>query len=454
MRLHFIAIGGSIMHSLALALQAAGYEVSGSDDAIHEPARSRLSAAGLLPPAEGWFPERLSARIDAVILGMHAKADNPELLAAQERGLAIYSFPAFLHYLMGDAQQVVVAGSHGKTTITSMLMTVLKDQAVPFDHLVGAQVKGFDNPVQFGSGGGLAVLEGDEYPASCLDPSPKFLHYQPDILLLSGIAWDHINAFPTFEAYLQAFYQLLDGLADQTPVVYDQDDPYLPGMLEAYQHRIRPIPYRMPDWRVADGTLIAQEAGYEYPMHFSGTHNLRNVEGAITVAALMGISRSASLTALQSFEGAEKRLQAVYETEQEAIYRDFAHAPSKVRATLNGLKAHFPDRRLLAILELHTYSSLARAFLPAYQGTIGTADQAVVFINPEALTAKGADRPEAEEIREAFGHPSEMHVFFNQEELLAYTEQLDWTGANVVLMSSGTFQGADLANRLMRQPGV
>jgi UDP-N-acetylmuramate: L-alanyl-gamma-D-glutamyl-meso-diaminopimelate ligase len=452
MQLHFIAIGGSIMHSLALSLQGSGYEVSGSDDAIHEPARSRLSAAGLLPPAEGWFPERLSAEIDAVILGMHAKADNPELLAAQEKGLAIYSFPAFLQYLMGDAQQVVVAGSHGKTTITSMLMTVLKDQAIPFDHLVGARVKGFHNPVQFGSGGALAVLEGDEYPASCLDPSPKFLYYQPDILLLSGIAWDHINAFPTFEAYLKAFYHLLDGLADHTPVVYDQDDPYLPGVLEVYQNRIRPIPYRMPDWRVAGGTLIVQDVGDEYPVQFSGTHNLRNLEGAITVAALMGISRSASLTALQNFEGAEKRLQGVYETQQEAIYRDFAHAPSKVKATLNGLKAHYPDRQLMAILELHTYSSLTREFLPAYQGTMEAADQAVVFINPEALAAKGAGSLEAEEIREAFGHPSGMHVFFDQDQLLAYTEQLAWAGANVVLMSSGTFQGADLANRLMRQP--
>lgn len=452
MRLHFIAIGGSIMHSLALALHQQGHEVSGSDDAIHEPARSRLAAAGLLPAAEGWFPERLyDQQLDAVILGMHAKTGNPELAAAQQAGIAVYSFPAFLARMLQQKQQVVIAGSHGKTTITSMLMTVLQSLSVSFDHMVGAQVSGFANPVKLGSEGCLAVLEGDEYPSSCLDRDPKFLHFKPDVLLLSGVAWDHVNAFPTFEAYQNAFYRLLDRLSPQTPVVYDQTDPYVPDMLTGYQDQHRLIPYQLPHYEVRQHRLFVQDAGSEYPMQLAGTHNLRNLEGACTLAGLLGISRTACLRALQHFKGAEKRLQQWYADDQTVVYRDFAHAPSKVKATLKGLREQYPDTYSIAVLELHTYSSLTPDFLPAYSGSLDAADEAAIFINPDAVAAKGdLAMPEAT-IRQAFGNGTPLTILHDRNALHHWLSSKPMAGTNVVLMSSGNFQGLDLEALIRRQ---
>lgn len=451
MRLHFIAIGGSVMHSLALALHKSGHQITGSDDHIHEPARSRLLAAGILPQKEGWHADRLSPPPDAVILGMHAKADNPELLEAQRLSIPTYSFPAFIAYMLSNKNQIVIAGSHGKTTITSMLMHIMKLQGWAFNHLVGAQVPGFSNPVNLDPECEWAILEGDEYPSSCLDLAPKFLHYSPAILLLSGISWDHINAFPTFDSYLEAFRKLLAQLKPGTVVVYDKDDAYLGDLISPYSEKFNFIPYGMPKWTAEDHDLLVRIGATTYKMPFDGTHNLRNLNGACQIAEVLGIEHSATLEALQTFKGADKRLQQHYGDKTKAIFRDFAHAPSKVKATLEGLKAQYPERHLIAVLELHTYSSLTKAFLPGYEGSLAAADQAALFINPEALAAKGSDRISEKEVKAAFGRPPDPAVFFDIAEIQQYLSGLGLTNANVVLMSSGTFQGTDLVSQLKGQ---
>ncbi len=444
-RIHFIAIGGSVMHSLALALQASGYQVSGSDDHIHEPARSRLAEAGLLPEAEGWFPERIHSQLDAVILGMHAKADNPELQTAQRLNLPIYSFPRLMGLLFQDKKQVVVAGSHGKTTITSMLMHVLKARGWHFDYMVGARVPGFANPVKVTPESQWAIIEGDEYPASCIDRAPKFLFYNPSMVILSGIAWDHINAYPTFEGYREAFRSLLRQLAVDTPVIFDGEDPHLPGMLEPF-NQLQKIPYTRPEWHAADGNLFAKIRNTTYALPFTGTHNLKNMAAACTAANLMGLEKPECFEAMQSFGGAEKRLQLVTDKPGFRVFRDFAHAPSKVKATLTGLRDQFPERRLIAIIELHTFSSLNRDFLPEYYATLAPADEALVFINPQALKEKGDDQITKETVENAFGPKPKPVICFERAELIEQLKKQSYTGANVVLMSSGNFSGADLTS--------
>jgi UDP-N-acetylmuramate: L-alanyl-gamma-D-glutamyl-meso-diaminopimelate ligase len=450
-RIHFIAIGGSVMHSLALALHQAGYLVSGSDDHIHEPAYSRLSNAGILPAESGWSPDRIHEELDGVILGMHAKSDNPELAAAKRLNIPVYSFPGFLGNILNEKQQVVVAGSHGKTTITSMIMHILKSNDWIFDHVVGAQVPGFSNPVQVETEGNLAVLEGDEYPASCLERKPKFLFYNPAILVLSGISWDHINVFPSFDSYLEAFETLLKQLPDNTPVIYDAEDPYLPAMLKGFDY-LDLIPYYQPSWTMNNHQLIVQNNGVSYPMPFAGTHNLKNLASACLVAQRLGIPYERSLNVMQAFEGAEKRLQKLFSNDQTTVFRDFAHAPSKVKATISGIKAQYPDFKLIAVLELHTFSSLNRNFLQHYKGTLSNADEALVFINPDAMAEKGSDGITEEEVESAFGfNNGEFKICFNADSLQQSFLTRDFNNANVILMSSGTFSNTDLASLLQAQ---
>ena len=449
-RIHFIAIGGSVMHSLALALHHAGYNVSGSDDHIHEPAYSRLSEAGILPAKFGWSRDRIHEGLDGVILGMHAKKDNPELEAAKNLDIPVFSFPGFLAEILNDKSQVVVAGSHGKTTITSMIMHILTRTHWVFDHVVGAQVPGFPNPVQVGTESDLAVLEGDEYPASCLEREPKFLFYDPAILVLSGISWDHINVFPSFQSYLGAFEALLKQLPDNTPVVYDAEDPYLPGMLEDFPD-LQLIPYYQPSWTMENHQLIVKYNGFAYPMPFAGTHNLKNLASACLVAQWLGIPYEHSLDVMQVFEGAEKRLQKVVSNDRINVFRDFAHAPSKVSATISGIKAQYPDTKLVAVLELHTFSSLNRDFLQHYWGTTASADEVLIFINPEALAEKGSEGITGEEVKEAFGTNGELEVLFDAQTLRKSLLSRSFEGANVILMSSGTFSNNDLASLLQSQ---
>ncbi len=450
-RIHFIAIGGSVMHSLALALHQAGYLVSGSDDHIHEPAYSRLSKAGILPAETGWSPDRIHEGLDCVILGMHAKKDNPELVAANRLNIPVLSFPEFLGSILNEKKQVVVAGSHGKTTITSMIMHILKGNDWIFDHIVGAQVPGFSNPVQVETEGNLAVLEGDEYPASSLERRPKFLFYDPAILVLSGISWDHINVFPSFQSYLKAFETLLKQLSDKTPVIYDAEDPYLPAMLDDFDN-LNLIPYYQPSWTMKNHQLILQYNRAFYTMPFSGTHNLKNLASACLVAEWLGIPYESSLNVMQGFEGAEKRLQKLFSYDRLTVFRDFAHAPSKVKATISGIKDQYPDFKLIAVLELHTFSSLNRNFLQHYEDTLSSADEALIYINPMAMAEKGSEGITAGEVKSAFGvYNKALEVCFNAESLQQSFLSKNFDKASVILMSSGTFSNTDLANLLQSQ---
>ncbi|PQB04963.1 UDP-N-acetylmuramate--L-alanine ligase [Aureitalea marina] len=443
MQIHFIAIGGSAMHNLALALHQKGYQVSGSDDDIFEPSRSRLDRSGLLPEAMGWFPDRIHAQLDAVILGMHAKADNPELKRAQELGLPIFSYPEFLYQQSKEKTRVVIGGSHGKTTITSMILHVLNYWEKEVDYMVGAQLDGFETMVQLTDGNDFMVLEGDEYLSSPLDRRPKFHLYQPNIALLSGIAWDHINVFPSFENYLDQFRIFIEKITPGGALIYNEEDERLKTLVEETTHTIKKYPYKTPEYRVVgDQTLLETPEG-PMPIEVFGKHNLNNLEGARWICQLMGVDQQDFYEAIASFKGASKRLEKLVETPSVVVYKDFAHSPSKVEATTKAVKEQYQDRDLLACLELHTYSSLNPVFLKEYRGALNVADQAVVFYSPHAVAIKKLQPLTEEQIREAFQR-EDLVVFTQPEKFKEHLySQLDQPKA-VLLMSSGNYGGLDL----------
>ncbi|MPT35968.1 MAG: peptidoglycan synthetase, partial [Flavobacterium sp.] len=379
MRTHFIAIGGSAMHNLALALHSKGYKVTGSDDAIFEPSKTRLQNKGLLPEEMGWFPEKITSDIEAVILGMHAKADNPELLKAQELGLKIYSYPEFLYEQSKDKTRVVIGGSHGKTTITSMILHVMHYHNIDVDYMVGAQLEGFDTMVHLTTDNDFIVLEGDEYLSSPMDPRPKFHLYQPNIALISGIAWDHINVFPTYENYVEQFSIFIRKITNGGILVYNENDPEVKRVAEEATNPIRKIPYHTPDYTVEDGTTLLATPEGPMPIEVFGAHNLNNLAGAKWICQNMGVDEADFYEAIASFKGASKRLEKIAEGKGKVAYKDFAHSPSKVAATTKAVKEQYPNRNLIACLELHTYSSLNAEFLKEYQGALNAADTAVVF---------------------------------------------------------------------------
>ncbi|RMG83047.1 MAG: hypothetical protein D6714_10410, partial [Bacteroidetes bacterium] len=378
MTIHLIALGGAVMHNLALALHHNGHQVTGSDDEFYEPSRSRLAHAGLLPEKTGWHPDRITPDLDAVILGMHARADNPELRKAQDLGLPIYSFPAFIHDFAKDKQRVVIAGSHGKTTTTAMILHVLNYWGKKFDYLVGAQLNGFERMVQL-SDAPVIILEGDEYLSSALDPRPKFVHYRPHIAVLTGIAWDHMNVFPTFENYVSQFELLLESMEKGGTLFFYGPDPEIRQLLQRNSADIIATPYRAFNYKNTGGQAAILRFGLPYvPLKVFGQHNLSNLKAAHLVCLELGITDDQFFEAIQSFEGAAKRLDLFYEDKENdfSVYKDFAHAPSKVRATVSAVKEQYPNRQLTACLELHTYSSLNQDFLPQYQNTLDLADVA------------------------------------------------------------------------------
>jgi len=443
MRVHFIAIGGSAMHNLALALHQKGYAVTGSDDDIFEPSRGRLNAKGLLPEAFGWYPEKLDNSIEAVILGMHAKADNPELLRAQELGLKIYSYPEFLFEQSKDKTRVVIGGSHGKTTITSMILHVMHYWDKEVDYMVGAQLEGFDTMVHLTTHNDFMVLEGDEYLSSPIDRRPKFHLYQANIALLSGIAWDHINVFPTFENYVDQFKIFLDTISQGGVIVYNQEDAAVKQLVEESVHTIKKYPYQTPVYEVQDGETLIDTPEGMMPVEIFGAHNLSNLEGARWICQLMGVDQDDFYEAIASFKGASKRLEKLAEGPTAVAYKDFAHSPSKVSATTDALKEQYPDRSLLACLELHTYSSLNPEFLTEYQGALNAADIAAVFYSPHAVSIKKLDPIQEQQIFKAFGR-DDLKVFTDPaafKEFL-FAQQFDHT--NLLLMSSGNYGGLDL----------
>ena len=440
MRVHFIAIGGSAMHNLALALHENGSQVTGSDDVIFEPSKSRLKKAGLLPKTIGWNPERITKDLDMVVLGMHAKADNPELLKGQALGLEVVSYPEFLYEHAKDKTRVVIGGSHGKTSITSMILHVMRYWDNEVDYMVGAQLEGFDTMVHLTESNDFIVLEGDEYLSSAIDRSPKFHLYKPNIALLSGIAWDHVNVFPTFESYVEQFKIFLDKITSGGSVIYNAEDEVLSKTVLASENTIKKYPYRTPEHEIKDGQTLLDTPEGLMPMEIFGKHNLQNLEGARWICQLMGVDEIDFYEAIASFTGASKRLEKIYDSSETIIYKDYAHSPSKVEATTAAVKEQYPDKKLIACLELHTYSSLTPTFLEEYQNTLNPADEAIVFYSPDAVAIKGLNPISKEQIVESFNREG-LTVFTEPSELETYLKEKDLNNSVLLLMSSGNYGG-------------
>lgn len=451
MKIHFIALGGSVMHSLAIAMKAAGHQVTGSDDQIYDPARSRLETSGLLPAQEGWDPGKITADLDAIILGMHAFADNPELLKAQELGIPIYSYPEFILLQSQHKQRIVVAGSYGKTTVTAMIMHVLKKAGKTFDYLVGAAVEGFDNTVRLTEEANVIVIEGDEYLASRLDPRPKFLLYQPHILVLTGISWDHINVFPTEADYHKPFIDLLHGLKKATDIVYNKKDKWLAKWVDDltndtyYYHA-----FQLPRHSMKQGVWYVELEGKKQAVYVIGEHNMANIASAWKVCELQAIPLNDFLAHIATFRGAQKRLEKVHESESLRIFRDYAHAPEKVSATVDAVVQTYKKSKVLACLELHTFSSLNADFLPLYQKSLSKADECMVFVDPAQYQRRRMDPLSDELIRTAFGD-KRVRLIEDPELLLQALKEFkdqEPAGAVLLMMSSGQFAGLDL-NRIV-----
>ena len=440
MRTHFIAIGGAAMHNLALALHSKGYHVTGSDDAIFEPSQSRLERKGLLPTAMGWFPEKITTDIEAIILGMHAKADNPELLKAQELGLKIYSYPEFLFEQSKNKTRVVIGGSHGKTTITSMILHVMHYHNIEVDYMVGAQLEGFDTMVHLTHENDFIVLEGDEYLSSPIDRRPKFHLYQPNIALLSGIAWDHINVFPTFENYVEQFEIFTNQITKGGILVYNEEDQTVKKVAEESVNAIRKIPYQTPSYSVENGVTLLDTPEGPMPIEVFGAHNLNNVAGAKWICQNMGVDEADFYEAIASFKGASKRLEKIAEGKGKVAYKDFAHSPSKVSATTKAVKNQYPDRKLIACLELHTYSSLNAEFLKQYQGALDSADVAVVFYSPDAVKIKQLQEVTYDQIAQSFQR-NDLIIYTNPADFKNFLFSQNFDNSALLLMSSGNYGG-------------
>ena len=440
MRTHFIAIGGAAMHNLALALHNKGYQVTGSDDAIFEPSKSRLEKKGLLPKEFGWFPEKITSDIEAIILGMHAKADNPELLKAQELGLKIYSYPEFLYEQSKNKTRVVIGGSHGKTTITSMILHVMHYHNIEVDYMVGAQLEGFDTMVHLTHENDFIVLEGDEYLSSPIDRRPKFHLYQPNIALLSGIAWDHINVFPTFENYVEQFEIFVSQITKGGILVYNEEDETVKKVAEESTNTIRRLPYKTPAYSVEDGTTLLDTPEGPMPIEVFGAHNLNNLAGAKWICQNMGVDEADFYEAIASFKGASKRLEKIAEGKGKVAYKDFAHSPSKVSATTTAVKAQYPNRKLVACLELHTYSSLNAEFLKEYEGALDAADVAVVFYSPDAVKIKQLEEVSYDQIAQSFKR-DDLIIYTNPAEFKEFLFNYDLNNSALLLMSSGNYGG-------------
>lgn len=442
-KIHFIAIGGSVMHNLAIALKQAGHEVSGSDDEIFEPSRAALAKHGLLPAKDGWHPEKLDASTDMVILGMHAAKDNPELLKAQQLGLNILSFPEYIFEHSKDKQRIVIAGSHGKTTITAIIIHVLNYFNRKFDYVIGARVRGIENTVKL-SDAPTIVIEGDEYLASALDPTPKFLEYQHHIGLISGIAWDHANVFPSEEEYVRQF----DLFADQTPkggiLIYCEQDSMALMIGKKERADVTEITYKShAHTSDNNGHFFLTDGKDRFPIKIFGSHNYQNISGAKEVLKRVGITNEQFFEAITSFQGAAGRLEVVKENTLATVYKDFAHAPSKVKATVKAVKEIHPSRELLACVELHTFSSLNKKFLPQYKDSLKNAQVPVVYYNPEKVKAKKLEPLAESDIKSAFANPN-IRVFDNTEKLEQFLTEQSWKNKNLLMMSSGNFGGIDI----------
>lgn len=441
MRIHFIAIGGSAMHNLAIALHKKGYQITGSDDVIFEPAKSRLDKYGLLPSEMGWDAERITTDLDAIILGMHARIDNPELLKAQELGVKIYSYPEYIYEQSKNKLRVVIGGSHGKTTITSMILHVLNYYNRDFDYLVGAQLAGFETMVKVTAEAPVMIIEGDEYLSSPIDRRPKFHLYKANVAVISGIAWDHINVFPTYSDYTSQFDKFIDTITEDGVLIYCKADNDLNEIVEHSTARINKISYAIPDHEIDNGiTYLLPE---KTALKIFGDHNLMNLNAAKLVCAQLDISAVDFDTAIASFTGAAKRLEVISADESTNVYKDFAHSPSKLKATIDAVKSQFADRKLTACIELHTFSSLNKDFLQEYSGSMDKADNAIVFIDLKSFEQKRMEPFSEADVRDAFANPN-LKFFNDASELKAYLLSLNYQNTNLLMMSSGNYAGFDL----------
>jgi UDP-N-acetylmuramate: L-alanyl-gamma-D-glutamyl-meso-diaminopimelate ligase len=443
MNVHFIAIGGSAMHNLAIALHKKGYRVTGSDDEVFEPSKSRLKSYGLLPENEGWYPENISSELDAVILGMHARQDNPELIRAQELGLKIFSYPEYLYEQTKDKTRVVIGGSHGKTTITSMIMHVLRFNQIAFDYMVGAQLEGFDTMVSLTEEAKIAIFEGDEYLSSPIDRRPKFHLYFPHIALLSGIAWDHINVFPTFPFYVEQFQIFADLIEPNGSLIYFENDGYLQQVASKSRTDIQKIPYQSHDSLIENGTSYLVTRDKKIKLQIFGDHNLQNISGAQLICRQLGLTDEQFYSAIAEFKGASRRLEVLAETENCVVFNDFAHSPSKLKATTEAVKKQFPERKLVACLELHTFSSLKKEFLPHYKNSMDAADLAIVYFNPQTLAHKKLEPISEQQVADSFDSHG-LLVSTDSDQLFAFLKTLTWDNTNLLLMTSGNFSGKNL----------
>jgi UDP-N-acetylmuramate: L-alanyl-gamma-D-glutamyl-meso-diaminopimelate ligase len=441
MNIHFIAIGGSAMHNLAIALNRKGHHVTGSDDEILDPSKSRLEKEGILPAEIGWFPSKITTALDAVILGMHAREDNPELLHAKQLQIPVFSYPEYLFEASKSKKRVVIAGSHGKTTITSMILHVVQKLQMNVDYMVGAQLEGYDCMVKITDEAEFMLLEGDEYLSSPIDRRPKFHLYHPHLALLSGIAWDHINVFPTFENYVEQFQIFVDSIQPDGCLVFNNNDPEIHRILERPNQSLALVPYGVPDYHVSDTRVILRYQGKDFKLQIFGDHNLQNLMGAARVGEMMGIEIEDFFRAMSDFRGAGKRLQAVVETACFKMFKDFAHSPSKLKATTEAVRKQFSDFKLIACMELHTFSSLKKDFLPQYKGCMEAAHEALVYFNPQVVAHKRLEMISADEVSEGFG--GNITVANATADVLAFIQNKLSENCVLLMMSSGNFDGID-----------
>jgi UDP-N-acetylmuramate: L-alanyl-gamma-D-glutamyl-meso-diaminopimelate ligase len=444
-KVHFIAIGGAVMHNLAIALYKKGFAITGSDDEIFEPSISRLACYNLLPAKFGWYPEKITTDLDSVILGMHAKADNPELIKARELGIKIKSFPEYLYEQTKDKTRIVVAGSHGKTTVTAIILHVFKFLGVKFDYMVGSSISGFETMVGLSDDSSIAVFEGDEYLTSPIDRRPKFHLYMPHIAVLNGIAWDHMNVFPTFENYVDQFRIFIEKIAEGGSLLYFEDDPEVKKLAEENHRNIKKVPYKVHGYFQNKTGFYAATLNRVVPVKIFGGHNMQNLSAAKEACIAAGVAEDDFYTAVQSFEGTSKRLQKLNETGKGIVYLDFAHSPSKVKATVEAIASRYPGRQIIAILELHTYSSLSDNFLPLYKDTLAEATEGYIYFNPHAIEMKKLKSLSKELVKKSFGKGN-LAVYDNSEELFSSVSEKKYEQPVYLFMSSGDFDGFDLAH--------
>ncbi|MEJ6681682.1 MAG: Mur ligase family protein [Flavobacteriales bacterium] len=442
MRVHFIAIGGSAMHNLAIALKRKGVQVTGSDDEIFQPSKGRLDKEGILPDKIGWDENNIHDQLDAIILGMHAREDNKELLKAKSLGVKIYSYPEYIFEQTKDKKRIVIGGSHGKTSVTSMILHVLNTLNIEHDYMVGAQLEGYDCMVSLSDSAPIVILEGDEYLSSPIDRRPKFHLYSPNIAVITGIAWDHINVFPTWENYLEQFKEFVKLIEPEGELIYYKNDPALTKM-SALNKDISITPYQAPAYEIKNNKIQLNDEDI-YTLEIIGKHNVENLKAAQLVCQKLGISKREFYTAASSFKGASKRLEKIAESKTSIVYKDFAHSPSKLKATTSAVKEQFPDRRLIAIMELHTFSSLNKKFIGQYHGAMEKADEAIVYFSPEVLKHKNLPSISTDEVIEAFGGKN-VSVFTDSEELVSFiTSKAPMKSTNLLIMTSGDLSGNDL----------